>query len=108
DEVSEFACGPVNRYGCGHGPGHTAGQELSRAALHFQFSALYDDTAAARHALRPAPVDVAFVGRVADRVVHHRIVDAFFDFGIPDRDVGIRPDRDGALARVQAVHARMV
>src|SRR5260221_1117759 len=110
NELSELAGGAVDfsARGGSHRPGHAAREKLSRAARRIQFAAFHDDAPAAHDDLRPALVDMPLVRRVADRIVHHRIVDALLDFGIPDGDVGVRTDRDRALARVQAVHARMV
>src|SRR6266513_591041 len=109
DEVSETARGPVDRAGgSGHRAGQPARQILSRSAGRLQFAALDDDASTTCHDLWPALVDMTFVGRVPDSIMQHRIVDALFNFGVPDGDVGIGSDRDRALARVQAVHAGMV
>src|SRR6185295_13990128 len=110
NEFPELAGGPVDfsRRGSGHRPGDATREELSGAARHLQCTAFDDDAPATGHDLRPALVDVPLVGRVADRVVHHRVVDAFLDFRIPDGEVGVRAYGDRALARVQPVHARMI
>src|SRR2546423_2156908 len=105
DEFSQLACRAVDGVRGSHGARLAARENLPRAARRLQLAALHHDAPAARHQLRPALVDMALVGRGAGRVLHHRAVDALFDFGIPDGEVGIRSDRDRALARVQAVHA---
>ena len=50
----------------------------------------------------------ALVGRVADASCIIAAVIVTSHLRIPDRDVGVGADRDRALARVQAVHARVV
>src|SRR6185436_2040101 len=108
DEFPELTRRTVDGVSRGERAGLAARDELSRAARDLEFAALDHDAPAARDELGPARVDVSLVGRVADRVVHHRVVDAFLGLGIPDGEVGIRSDGDGALARVEAVHARVV
>src|SRR5688572_33007435 len=106
DELPQFARRSVER--CGGGgqrPGHAAREVPAGSALDFQLIVFNHDAAAAEHDLGPALVDVALVGRIADRVVHHRVVDLLLELGIPDRDIGVRANRDGALPRVEAVHA---
>src|SRR3990170_452427 len=108
DELSQFSGRTVEGPGGGDRAGHAAGEVLAGSPLDAELIVFDDDATTAEHRLRPALVGMALVGRVADGVVHHRSVDLFFNLGIPDGEVGIRSDGDGALARVQAVHARMV
>src|SRR5688500_13411000 len=78
DEFSEHAGGTIHRAGrglCGERPGHAAREVLARSALDFQLIVFNDKATTAEHRLRPALVDVALVRRVADGVVHHRVVD---------------------------------
>src|SRR5687768_1990034 len=108
NELSQFSRRTVDGHGGGDRAGHAAREVLAGSSLDSQLIIFNDDATTAEHRLRPARIDMALVGRVADCVVHHGIVDALLDLGIPDGDVGIGADGDGALARVQAVHARMV
>src|ERR1700694_2467039 len=81
DQFPELAGGSVDRAGGGHRAGRAAREELSGAARRLQFACFHDDPSAAGHDLRPAPVYVPLVGRVADGIVHHRVVDALLDLG---------------------------
>src|SRR5688500_6494908 len=108
DELSQFSCRTVDGPGGGDRAGPAAREVLASSSLDVWVIFFDVHATTAQHRMLPALVDMALVGRVADGVVHHGSVDLFFNLGIPDGDVGVGSDRDGALARVQAVHARMV
>src|SRR5262245_51647443 len=85
DELPQLARRPVDRGGGCDRPGYAASQVLSRPARDFQFIVLNDHSPPAQDQRRPALVHMALVRRVADRVVHHRVVDLLLDRRVPDR-----------------------
>ncbi len=73
-----------------------------------QFSPVDDNFAPAYHRLRPALYLKPFKGRVVDIVMENAVGDGDAFFRIPEGEVGIRPDRDCALARVKSVELRVI
>ena len=83
-------------------------QELSKTGLHRKQTIVDDGRAAHEHRRWPTAHGPACIRRVARGVVHHAVRERHRAVGIPDCDVGIRPNRDGALARVKIVDLRRI
>ena len=85
-----------------------AGQEGAAAARGGELAVLDDHAAAAQHRHRPAFEPAAFVGRVADIVMQHPVGNGGLPLGVPDRDIGVAADCDGALLRIEPVELCVV
>jgi hypothetical protein len=81
----------------------SACQELPAAARGQQLAAIHDHLAARDHHDRPAGQRHAGIGAVAGRIVGGRGVDLYYELRVPDREIGVRADRDRALFRMQTV-----
>src|SRR4051812_27538044 len=81
--------------------GQGAGEEIAAAALGAEFSPFDDDPAARDDRDRPALQPHSLIRRVADVVVNVGGAHRHFLRGVPDRDIGIRADRDRAFFRIE-------
>src|SRR6202040_2100418 len=86
----------------------SAREEGPAAALGCELSVLDDDAAAAQYRDRPAAQPAAFIGGIADIVVQHAGGYRRLALGVPDRDIGVAADRDGALLRIEPVELCVV
>src|SRR5260370_17889 len=57
---------------------------------------------------RPTGDGHAFVGRVVGAVMHELLADDLLAVRVPQHEVGVEPDRDRALVRIEPVHLGVV
>src|SRR3954469_20760587 len=96
----EFECGAAERLG---GRSRLAREEFATARLGAQLVVLDEHFAAQQHGGGPALYGLAFPRRVTGAILHGLVRERDALLRIPDRDVGIRADRQRAFPGIKPV-----